>query len=121
MNFRDLRVKISLGFRPDQKYSIEAEEAHKAYYAFMNQNKRVIFNDGLAVRGEDIRSIEPDLKGTMGWNESHQLDGDDWNEIRRKGVEQELRKVLSLAKGVAQTEPPEKMNLPLSEIMPLLS
>lgn len=114
MNFK---IKIVLGFRPDQKHSIDAEEAHKAYYAFMNPDKRVVFKDGLAVRGEDIRGIEPDYQGTMGWNTTHQLDDDDMNEIHKKGIDRKLREVISNALGVAQlaNSNPEILQLPLQE------
>lgn len=112
---KNLRVKIVCGFRKDQVHSISAEEAHKAYRLFMNPDERAIFSNGLALAGKNIEAIEPDYHGSMGWNSNHVLDGDDWNDIRSKGIDRELRNVLSVAKQVAQFQP-EKINLPLSEI-----
>lgn len=111
----NLKIRIIGGFRKDQNYTIDADEAHKAYHLFMNPEKRAIFKNGLAILGQDIRGIEPDYNATMGWSPSHTLDGNDWNDIRSKGVDIELRDVLNLAKDVAQNFP-EKISLPLSEI-----
>lgn len=115
MNIKNLKIKIIGGFRKDQHYSISAEEAHKAYILFMNPNQRAIFKNGLAIIGQDVRGIEPDYNGSMGWNAEHQLDEYDWNDIRSKGIDRELRDVLDLAKNVAMNHP-DKINLPLSEI-----
>ena len=112
---KNLKVKIISGYRKDQTHIIDADEAHKAYRLFMNPDERAIFKNGLAIVGQDVRGIEPDYNASMGWNDSHVLDNDDWNEIRSKGVDKQLRDVLYLAKEVAQKHP-EKVNLPLSEI-----
>jgi hypothetical protein len=116
----NLKVKIIAGFREDQKYTINGEQAHKAYRLFFNPDERTVFDNGLAIIGSSIRGIEPDYQATMGWNATHELDSDDWNEIRSKGVDKKLRDLLYLAKQVAQEEPKEKMGLPLSQIRPLL-
>jgi hypothetical protein len=115
-----LKVKIITGFREDQKYTIEGEEAHKAYRLFYHPEERTVFNNGVAVIGSSIRGIEPDYQSTMGWNATHELDSDDWNEIRAKKIDTKIRDLLSLAKLVAQEEPVEKMSLPLSEIRPMI-
>ena len=112
----ELKVKIITGFREDQHYTIEAEEAHKAYYLFLNPEKRGVFNNGVAVIGKNIQGIEPDYNATMGWNQSHELDDDDWVEIRTKGVDNKLRDVLYNAKQLAYlTKKDESIaSLPLS-------
>lgn len=115
---RNLKVKIIAGFRKDQHYTIDADEAHKAYYLFLNPEKRGIFKNGVAIIGQDIRGIEPDWNATMGWNPDHVLLGDDWNEIRRDGVDDELRKMLVDAKMVSAM--PEMIGKPLSEAMQLI-
>src|SRR5689334_22208246 len=115
-----LKVKVITGFRKDQAYTIDAEEAHKAYYLFLHPEKRGVFNNGVALIGADIRAIEPDYQGTMGWNPTHQLDSDDWNEMRTLGVDRALRRAVAAAKDSAQLLPPEKMNQPLSALMPEL-
>lgn len=114
---KNFKVKIVVGFRQDQVYTIEADEAHKAYYLFLNPDERGIFKNGVAVRGADIQSIVPDYHASMGWNPSHLLNDDDWNEIKGKGVDLKLRDILILARNIAQFESPEKMSLPLSELL----
>lgn len=118
---KKLKVRIITGFREDQSHTIDAEEAHKAYYLFLHPEERGIFKDGLALVGKDIRAIEPDYHATMGWNPSHNLDGDDYNQIRGCGVDRELRDMLSLAKEVATMVPLREMNLPLSELVGRMS
>lgn len=112
-----LKVKIICGFRKDQEYSVSADEAHKAYYLFLHPSERGVFNDGLAIIGSQIQEIVPDYQGTMGWNPTHMLDNDDWNELRSSGVEKKLRDVLSLAKQVSQRGIPSELNKPLSSFL----
>ena len=95
------KIKIISGFRRDQEISIDASEAHKAYYLFYNPDERACFSDGTCLIGSDVRAIKPDYNGTMGWNPTYVLGDDDWNEIRDKGVDRKMRKVLSLGKEVA--------------------
>lgn len=115
---KNLKLKIIYGFRRDQECTIEADEAHKAYYLFLNPEVRGIFNNGVAMIGADIKHIEPDYNATMGWNPTHVPTGDDWNEIREMHVDRKLREVAIQAKEIA-TSQPEKINRPLSEIMKL--
>ena len=111
-----MKIIITIGFREDQKFSVDIEEAHKAYYLFTHPEQRGIFNDGTAVIGADIRKIEPDLQGSMEWNPTHRLDSDDWNEIHKLGVDRKIRDKLYKAKMVAALMKPEMLNLPLSQI-----
>ena len=111
-----LFIKIITGYRQDQQYSISADEAHKAYYLFLNPSERGVFNNGLALIGSSIQAIEPDYNATMGWNSDHKIDSDDWNDMRKKGVDRELRDTMYFAKSIAQSSDPVKMRLPLSEI-----
>lgn len=110
------KIKIVTGYRKDQEHSIDANEAHKAYYLFFNPDERAIFKDGLAICGRDIQKIEPDYNGTMGWNPTHLLGDDDWNEIHKEGVDKKLSEILSYAKGIAKNEP-EKITQPLSLVI----
>lgn len=112
---KNLKIKIITGFRKDQHHTIDMDEAHKAYRLFMNPSERAIFKNGLALVGQNIQEILPDYNATMGWNPDHNLDSDDWNEIRSKGVDVKLRDVMLFAREVAINSP-EKTNLPLSEI-----
>lgn len=111
-----LKVKIITGYRRDQFYTIDADEAHKAYYLFLNPEKRGVFNNGVALIGSHIQSIEPDYNATMGWNPEHQLLADDYNELKAKGVDVKLRDVLYSAKQIAINNP-NTISSPLSELL----
>ena len=37
---------------------------------------------------------------TMGWNPTHKLDDDDWNDIHRNGIKVKMRELLSESKRV---------------------
>lgn len=112
------KVKIITGFRRDQEYSISADEAHKAYYLFLNPEQRGIFSGGLALTGSDIKGVVPDYKGTMGWNEAHNLDTDDWNEIKRIGLDVLLPQLLDAAKDIAMKRDPRlTLSRPLTTLI----
>jgi hypothetical protein len=115
-----MKVKLIVGFRRDQEHSIDAEEAHKVYYLFMNPEARAVFKNGLAIKGSQIDEIVPDWQGTMGWNPTHALDNDDWNEIRSSGKEREMQNLLLDAKRVAEVGNEEHLALPLSKAVTLL-
>lgn len=111
-----MKIKIITGYREDQFHTIDSEEAHKAYYLFQHPEQRGVFNNGVAIRGVDIQSIIPDYQSTMGWNPTHELDSDDWNEIRNKNVDREMRDLLYKAKEIANSKNPQ-INKPLSETL----
>ena len=113
------KLKLITGFRGDQEYSIDAEEAHKAYYLFRNPEKRGVFSNGLALLGTDIRRIVPDYHGTMGWNPTHILDNDDWTEIIGRGVQDKLIKIQEKAQEVAKLGE-DKITIPFSEAVKFL-
>lgn len=115
-------IKIITGFRDDQFFIIEDEEAHKAYYLFNNPEARTIFNNGVALIGKNIQGIEPAYNETMGWNPTHKLNDDDWNELRAKGVADRLRDVLSTGKQVSllAESNSELLRLPMSEAKSVL-
>lgn len=110
-------IKIICGFRQDQEYSIPAAEAHKAYWLFANPEARMIFADGLAIKGSDIQRIVPDYQATMGWNSTHKLDSDDMNEIHQAGVMGKMQNILATAKEVARICPPEDLQTPLPQLL----
>lgn len=112
-----MKIKLIVGFRRDQEHSIPAEEAHKAYYLFTHPEARTIFSNGLAIKGDQVQEIVPDWQGTMGWNASHQLDGDDWNEINLSGVGKKMQELLSNAKDIAQLGEESDLNKPLTELL----
>ncbi len=93
---KTLKIKIICGFRKDQQYTLDISEAHKAYYLFLHPDERGIFENGLALVGRQIQAIEPDYHATMGWNQSHILDGYDWGEIRSQGIEKKMQQALAI-------------------------
>ena len=114
---KNLKIKVIVGFRGDQHHTIEADEAHKAYYLFEHPTERGIFNNGVAIRGQDIQSIVPDYHTTMGWNPSHALGGDDYNELRKNGVMIQMSNLMSSAKEIAQLSDPKDLRMPLLELI----
>jgi len=110
------KVKIVCGFRKEQEFTIDANEAHKAYFLFNNPEKRGTFNNGLALKGSDIQRIEPDYNATMGWHHTYQLTNDDWAEINTSGVSRKLQGIMSLAKEVARIGTPEDLQTPLIDL-----
>lgn len=111
------KIKVVVGYREDQYHTIDAEESHKAYYLFTHPKERGIFKNGVAIRGEDIQSIVPDWHATMGWNPTHELDSDDWNEIRSRGIDYKTSKLLAAAKEIAQIAEGSDFNLSLSALI----
>ena len=116
MNYK---VKLIVGFRRDQEHTIDADEAHKAYYLFNNPDTRTVFKNGLAIKGDQIQEIVPDYNASMGWNATHVLDSDDWNEIHTKGVHKKLQLILGTALEVAQSCGEKELNTPLSTLVSL--
>ena len=97
-----MKIKITTGFGQDEKFTIDGQEAHKAYYLFNNPDKRGTFDNGVAIIGKNIHTIAPDRNGSMGWNDTHKLDDDDWNDIRRHGVDVKVNERLYNAKKIAK-------------------
>lgn len=112
-----MKIKIVTGFREDQEFSVDVEESHKAYYLFNNPEKRGVFNNGLAIIGKDIQRIEPDYNSAMGYNPKWKLEPEDWNEIRKFGVDRKFREILNEANLVSRKieQNPKLISLPLSE------
>lgn len=77
--------KIKTGYDGEQFISIDETELESALYCFMTDSKG-IFKNGVC-RGKDIINISEDWHKVMGWNPTHELDSDDWNEIRSSGTE----------------------------------
>lgn len=107
------KIKLICGFRQDQEYTVDANEAHKAYYLFNNPEFRTTFSDGLAIQGKDIQRIVADYHATMGWNSTHKLDSDDMNELHRIGVVQKLNEIMANAKEIARVAEPDELNTPM--------
>ena len=115
----NLKIKVITGFREDQYYVIDGNEAHKAYYLFMNPEERGVFKNGVAVLGKNIQGIEPAWNETMGWNPTHKLDDDDWNEIHNTNIKAQMRELLIDAKKVMPLihKNPALLQINLSQII----
>lgn len=113
------KVKVITGYDKEQHYTIDAEEAHKAYHLFLHPEKRGVFNNGVALIGKNISSIQPDYHATMGWNTTHKLDNDDWNELRMKHIEVNIKTMLAEAKDIARDmdNKPELASMKLTTII----
>jgi hypothetical protein len=111
------KIKLIVGFRRDQEHSIPAAEAHKAYFLFLNPTQRGVFSNGLAIKGDQIQEIVPDWQGTMGWNATHVIDTDDWNEIHTKGVSRKMQMILQAAKEVGRIGNLEELAQPLPQLL----
>ncbi len=110
-------IKIILGFRKDQEFSIEAKEAHKAYFLFRNPSERGTFSNGLALIGNQIQRIEPDYNATMGWNADYLLTGEDRDSIQTSGVADKMRKIMEVANEIAMKPIGRELELPLTEVL----
>lgn len=109
-------LKVVCGFRKEQEFTINANEAHKAYYLFNNSDKRGTFDNGLAIKGSDISRIIPDYCTTMGWNPTHVLTDDDYNQLRENGVMRKLQTIMSSAKEIARIADPDDLVQPLIDL-----
>ena len=68
---------------------IDETELEKALAAFRFGTSAIFKNGAL----EKIGDIVPDYNETMGWNPTYQLQDDDWNDIRSKGVDRKLKEL----------------------------
>jgi hypothetical protein len=111
------KIKIVCGYRKDQEYTVDANEAHKAYYLFFHRDKQSIFDGGLALKGSEIDRIVPDWNATMGWNVDHALDGDDWNDIRGSGAEKLMRHITDVAIHIAKACDVRDLAIPMKKLI----
>ncbi len=99
---------VKTGYSPNDFIRINSlEDLERAQFAFMT-NAKVVFSNGQMCRGQDIISIREDWHAEMGWNKnyrrddgsvaSYELGNDDWNEIRKKGVDKKYLGILAEVK-----------------------
>lgn len=110
-------IKIILGFRRDQEFSIDAKEAHKAYYLFRNPTERGTFSNGLAITGNQIQRIEPDYNATMGWNADYTPTGEDREMIQTSGAQEKLRRIMERANEVAARPIGRELDMALPDVV----
>lgn len=112
-------LKIVCGYDEERHFPIKAQEAHKAYYLFEHPDKRGIFDNGLALTGKEIKIIQPDYHTTMGWNTTHELNDDDWNQLNGQGVVEKMKEIMGNAKDVSMMidKKPELAGMQLGDII----
>lgn len=88
--------KIIRGYKPDDYIEIDETELKKAQYCFMLK-KDAVYSGG-AVRGSEMKAIQPDYQRSMGWNRGYAPLAEDWGEIRERGVDRECRNLIEAAK-----------------------
>jgi hypothetical protein len=106
-------IKIRTGYGADQYIVISDEEAHIAYYLFAHPEARAIFSNGYALRGTDIQGIEPAWHEMMGWNPTHKIDSDDWNEIKTSKIAKQTFRRMEIAKLASAKMTPQDFRVPL--------
>jgi len=118
---KNLKIKLIKGYREDQYSIIDAEEAHKAFYLFLNPSERGAFSKGVLAIGADIKDIQPAWNETMGWNPLHKINTEDWNEIRSRGIEAPMLDVLADARALVPyvTKNKNLLSKPMSEVVTL--
>lgn len=90
--------KVFRGFDQNDYIPIDETELVKAVYAHMT-GKPVALQNG-SINGTHISAIMPDWNRTMGWNPTHKLGDDDWNDIKYKEVDKLYLGAIADAKSV---------------------
>lgn len=114
-----MNLKIITGFKDEQFFTIDADEAHKAYYIYLNPEKRTVFKNGNAIEGKYIMRIEPFYNFDFGWYENHKLDEYDWEEINKTDLPEKYQKLMAYASEIARSITPQNiglLNSPLKEL-----
>jgi len=117
-----MQFKVKTGYREDQAFFVDEQEVHKAYYLFLNPDKRSVFNNGTALIGKDIKSIEPDFHGELGFNRGYTMIEEDYGIINRKGgIGEKAKHITYKAKQIAYSAEKDTtlLNIPLSQIKSL--
>lgn len=114
--------KIKTGFQEHQFFNVGVDEIHKAYFAFLNENTRVIFKNGNAVRGSDIIKIEPNINEMMGWLPDYKPVSEDFMYIENSQKCKQAKHDMEIARNVVyKIDKPELLQLPMYEVAKLLN
>lgn len=82
---KDLYFKVIWGFDDERVTDITQDELAKALYAMSTKSK--VYIGDVLLDGKYIIAIKENYQKYMGWNTTHQLDSDDWCELRDKGID----------------------------------
>lgn len=91
-----LYFKAIYGFDAEDYIPVEEDELEKAIYAHMTGSKTIL--KGGSMSGDKIHHVVEDNHRTMGWNRGYKLCSDDYAELREKGIDTKLQKVLGKTK-----------------------
>lgn len=109
--------KIITGYNEQQFFRIEADELHKAYFVFMNENSRTIFKNGRTLLHRELLKIEPDVNYVMGWLPDYKLSGEDFKIIEENTICKKMEYDTRLARDVAyKITSPQQLNMPMYEV-----
>lgn len=109
--------KIITGYNEQQFFRIEADELHKAYFVFMNENSRTIFKNGRTLLHRELLKIEPDVNYVMGWLPDYKLAGEDFKIIEENTICKKMEYDTRLARDVAyKITSPQQLNMPMYEV-----
>lgn len=82
---RELYYKVIWGFDEERTTDIGESELIKALYAMSTKSK--VYIGDILLDGKYIIAIKENYQKVMGWNSTHEMTSDDWNEIRAVGVD----------------------------------
>lgn len=111
------KIKVVCGYRKDQEFTLDANEAHKAYYLFEHPEKRGTFSNGLAIKGSDIQRIEPDYQATCGYSREYALKGEDMANLANDGTLDKLSGIMIAAREVARRGNLSDFQIPLHSLV----
>ena len=77
--------KVIWGFDEERVTEIEEKDLEKALYAMSTKGK--VYLGDVLLDGKYIIAIKEDYNKTMGWLPTHELDADDWIQIREEKVD----------------------------------
>jgi hypothetical protein len=84
--------KLKIGYGLEEYIQITRDELEKATYCFLTKKDSVY--SGGACKGSEILAIQPDFHRVMNWNRGWKLTGDDYDELRQKGIDRKMNKEL---------------------------
>ena len=86
MPYNKRYFKVTHGYGTEDVIYIDSQQdLERAIYAFVTGKSARI--GGNFIKGSEIKHIKEDWNRTMGYAKGYRLQGEDWDEIRRKGVE----------------------------------
>ena len=82
---KELHYKVIWGFDEERSTDIGESELIKALYAMSTKSK--VYLGDILLDGKYIIAIKENYQKTMGWNPTHEMDSDDWNQLKTEGID----------------------------------